>query len=470
MALLLSEYLGIEREAFSKIGIFDAVIGVDTKLFVDPLLLNKTGVPEFENSRSELISYFQKVMTLVRFEDTERTKRKAVQLLTFPEPVGVSIGYGNDNDNGAGVGPEKAEKIFNSALELYRLGLQDPEIIEIIGIFEEGFGPDLISDMTINILHNNFCRYTQRLANELGVTKTIAHGDFALPVHPNGKDYLLFIPLGLLRDLPVAASWEEVFEVAQHNSELRDKVNSLLKGAFGEDKKPTKKDLKRLLWSNKKDMQQILEIYKTYNAVPYDFDINPMGLGNWYGIGLDIYRNGSYTVIKKPENDEEIITAASELVNRFKRAIEDNGTNKVIYGLRDGELKPYHEEAAQLIFFALADSYCKDRNILLSRESDSGSGPVDFSIGTSYDAKILFEIKKSKNDIVSGYKNQLEIYKKSENALHAFYIVLQMTKKSHKIDEILVLEQEATSRGEHPSEIIIIDAQLKDPASKRKSE
>ena len=144
--------------------------------------------------------------------------------------------------------------------------------------------------------------------------------------------------------------------------------------------------------------------------------------------------------------------------------------NKVIYGIRDGQLKPYHEEAAQLIFFALADSYCKDRNIFLSRESDSGSGPVDFSIGTSYDAKILFEIKKSRNDIVSGYKTQLEIYKKSEYALDAFYVVLQMTKTSRKIDEILRLEQEALDKGERPSKIIIIDALIKDSASKRRND
>ncbi len=127
-----------------------------------------------------------------------------------------------------------------------------------------------------------------------------------------------------------------------------------------------------------------------------------------------------------------------------------------------------HKEVAQLIFFALANSYCKDRNILLSRESDSSSGPVDFSIGTSYDAKILFELKKSRNDIVLGYKNQLEVYKKSENALHAFYVVLQMTKTSRKIDEILRIHEETEKAGHNPSEIIILDARLKEPASKRK--
>lgn len=468
MAIPLSEHFNVLKQALEAKGVFDAVIGVDTKLFIDPLLLNTTDIPEFHNSRTALTNYFSTVITLIQFGDNQRTKQKAIKLLTFPEPTGVSIGYGNDNDDGAGIGPEKAERIFNSALEIYQLGLQDPEIIEIIGIFEDGFGPDLISDMTINILEDKFCAYTERVCTELNIEHTISHGNFTLPAHPNAKDYLLFIPSKLLRDLPVAASWEEVFEVAKHNSELRDKVNSLLKNAFGKNVKPTKKDFKKLLWGSQQDLRQIIDIYKNYNPEAYNFTDDPFGLGGWYSVGLEVYRNGSFTIIKKPENETETIQAGTELVARFKKAVEDNGANKILHGLRDGKLKPYREEVAQLIFFALADSYCKDRNILLSRESDSGSGPVDFSIGTSYDAKILFELKKSSNDIVSGYTNQLEIYKKSENALHAFYVVLRMTKESRKIDQILALQDEAIKNGESPSEIVIIDARLKESASKRK--
>lgn len=469
MATLLSNHLNIDADELTKRGIFDAVIGVDTRLFIDPTLFGKTQIPEFKSSRENMLKYFGDVITLIQFGHNQKTKKIAIKKLTFPEPEGVSIGYGDDNDNGAGVGPEKAEIIFNSALEIYNLGIKDPEIIEIVGIFEEGFGPDLISDMTINIILDDICRFTERIGKELGVNLDFRHKDFYLPKHPDNEEYLLFIPKEFLRDLPVAANWEEVFIVAQHNEALRNKVNSLLKGAFGEKKKPTKKDFRNILWGNKSDLESILNIYKTYDAQPYDFEKNPHGLGNWYQVGRDMYRSGQYSIIVQPKTKEEMVAAANELVDRFKRSIEDNGANRILYGVRDYQLKPYHEEVSQLIFFALADSYCKDRNILLAREPNPGSGPVDFSFGTSYDSKILFELKKSlHSDIVSGYTEQLKIYQKSENAYQAFYLILRMTDKSTKIDEVLRIEEENNKKGLKTPIVVIIDARLKESASKRR--
>jgi hypothetical protein len=467
MATLLSEHLKIDSKKLSEEGVFDSVIGVDTKLFVDPSLLIGIEINEFKKSREKLVSYFSRIITLLQFGDNERTKKAAIKMLTFPEPAGVSIGYGDDNDDGAGVGPEKAEKIFSSALEIYNLGITNPEIVEIIGIFEEGFGPDLISDMTINILEEDFCLYTQNICERLGIETPYTYKGYKLPVHPEKDEYILLLPKLLLRDLPVAANWEEVFVIAQHNSQLREKVNSLLRGAFDEKVKPKKKDFKNVLWGDKKSLEEVIKIYKEYDADGYDFDINPLGLGSWYKIGNDIYRAGSYSIIKRPETDGEIINASIELVERFKRSVEDNGANKILYGTRNGGLKPYHEEVSQLIFYALADSYCKDRNIILIRESNAGSGPVDFAIGLSYDAKVLFELKKSSNDIKSGYVNQLEVYQRSENAFEAFYVVLRMTKKSSKIDEILAIEQERIKKGEKTPKIVIVDARLKESASNR---
>lgn len=467
MAILLSEHFNIDSEKFSQEGIFDAVIGIDTKLFIDPSLMTGIDIEEFKTSREKLVAHFSKVITLLQFDSNEKARKTAIKLLTFPEPVGVSIGYGDDNDDGAGVGPEKAEKIFSSALELYKLGIIDPEIIEIIGIFEEGFGPDLISDMTINILEEDFCAYTQNMCKKLGIKCNYLYKSYVLPKHPEKDEYLLFLPKKLLRDLPVASNWKEVFIVAQHNSQLREKVNSLLRGSFDSKKKPRKRDFKEVLWGDKKSLEEVIKIYKEYEADGYDFGNDPLGLGGWYQVGEDIYRAGSYSIIKKPETKDEVICASQELVERFKRSVEDNGANKILYGIRNGVLKPYHEEVSQLIFYALADSYCKDRNIMLIRESDAGSGPVDFALGASYDAKVLFELKKSSNDIVSGYTNQLEVYQKSEHAIHAFYVVLRMTKKSPKIDEVLKIEKERNEKGERTPTVIVVDARLKESASKR---
>ena len=60
----LSEYLGGSPQQLKKLDVFDAVIGIDSNLFVDPHLLNKTKIPEFKDSRKKLEKYFSDIVTL----------------------------------------------------------------------------------------------------------------------------------------------------------------------------------------------------------------------------------------------------------------------------------------------------------------------------------------------------------------------------------------------------------------------
>lgn len=111
----------------------------------------------------------------------------------------------------------------------------------------------------------------------------------------------------------------------------------------------------------------------------------------------------------------------------------------------------------------------------LSGESDSGRGPVDFSLGTGYETKVIVEIKKSSNsNIESGFRKQVTAYAKSENAIHSFYVVIlvkdQKKKKNtpSQLDTVIRLYEENIEKGIKSPQLIIVDGLVKPSPSKLK--
>jgi hypothetical protein len=52
-----NQRFGVSAIAMQKLGVFNAKIGVDNKMFVDPKLLN-LGRDEFDGAHEELVTYF----------------------------------------------------------------------------------------------------------------------------------------------------------------------------------------------------------------------------------------------------------------------------------------------------------------------------------------------------------------------------------------------------------------------------
>lgn len=49
----LSKHLGLERSDLEDHGVLDVDLGIDTKFFIDPLLLETSDISEFEGSRKK---------------------------------------------------------------------------------------------------------------------------------------------------------------------------------------------------------------------------------------------------------------------------------------------------------------------------------------------------------------------------------------------------------------------------------
>lgn len=288
MAQAVSTALGVDAKSLEKKGIFDAVIGVDIHLFVDPQLLKQTSIPEFKNSHDTLEKYFSEIITLLSASKNagDRPWKEAYKRLIFKELHGVSIGYGVHSDNGSAVGPELASKLVHSASEILALGIKDPEVFLLLGLFEEGFGADRLSDTTIFVLKDDFYLYTQRMAKELGIKslikKVTPNGQYLLPKNPNKNEGLMFLPKELLRDLPVALDRDGIDFVVAVNQELRNRLNQMIGTAW--KSKITKKELRNIVFPSKDNMETLLEAYKNNKKGVYDFEKDPVAsleVANW---------------------------------------------------------------------------------------------------------------------------------------------------------------------------------------------
>lgn len=470
MAQKVSEYLGVDPIKFDKLGVFDAVIGVDTRLFLDPHLLRKTSTPEFKNSRHQIEKYYRDIMTLLEASKREgdRVWREAHRRLIFRETKGVSIGYGTHSSDGSGIGFKLALKLLKSAQEIISLGIKDPEIFELLGLFEEDFGADRLSDMTIFIIRDALYSYTQRVAREVEVDRLTEFrmGDFSykLPQHPTGRAPLLLLPKELLRDLPVALTWEGIDYVVSTNRELRDRINQMI--GFVWKNKITKQQIRNLIFSNKKNVETLINTYKESRASEYDFHNDPLGEVLWYNLGHK-YSERYPLLIKEtsPSDLDELELVVIQIIKQFKKNIEDNGLNEHLYV----GSKRRHERFSQLLFFSVADTYSAANNVDISREPNAGSGPVDFKLSRGYQARVLVEVKLSANtQLVKGFVKQLPVYVESEATKRTIYLIIRVTDSDKQIKKIYKLQREARERGEPVPAVWVVDGRLKPTASKRK--
>lgn len=473
MAIPISSYFGTDPKTLEHLGVFDAVIGIDTRLFLDPHLLKGAQVLEFRNSRREVERYYSDIIRLLlasqRKEDI--AWRQALRKLTFKEIHGVSMGYGVHSDDGNAIGTTLANRLIGTAAEIIAMGIKDPEIFELLGLFEEDFGADRLSDMTIVIIKDDIYRYTQGIANALEVKNVIEVKtndiSYNLPKHPYKNEPLLLLPRVLLRDLPVALDWDGIDYVVATNQELRDRLNELIGLTW--KNKITKRQLREFILSNKKYIETLVSAYKRSGAGYYDFENDPAGEVIWYPIGKKFADQSPLSLQLCPDATiEDLEKIVEEIIHQFKKLIEVNDLAENLYTRVRSELKPRHERFSQRLFYSVADTYCKANNLDISREPNAGNGPVDFKLSRGYTNRVLVELKLSSNTkLIAGYKKQLPAYQESENTKRSFYVVLKVTRSDEQIKELIELEEEIIRKGEKAPKIIVIDAEPKLSASKR---
>lgn len=470
MARKISEALGLSANDLERVGGFDGFVDIDAQFHVDPHLLDSSAVPEMVSARATLLDYFEEIIQLIGASSSTRDalSREARRRLTFPEIPYVGLGYTAGGRAGSGIGDALALQLTQTAHEIVSAGIRDPVIFELVGLFEEGIGADRVSDMVISITLPHFLDFSSRVVAEFGLnSREVRVGGRAYAVPRINGDPLILVPKDVLRHLPVAEDWSEIDIVCAHNSSLRARLNTMI-GETWKDatKRISKSRLKEVLLNYPEALQDLIAQYRSKPAEPYDFARDPVGKIVWHEVAQDYTARFPLSIPDTaPLTTAELVEIVLTIVDKYGTLIEENGLWRHLYN-ESGGLR--HERYAQLLFYAIADSYCQANNVDLSREPNAGNGPVDFKLSHGYTSRVLVEIKYSRNThLIRSYRRQLSAYRDAERGATSIYLIIRTTESIAGIDEVRRLQSEALDSGEEAPQLVVVDGRPRQSASRR---
>jgi hypothetical protein len=469
----VSTVLGISSDVLEAQGAFDGFYRFDSKFHIDPALLRATKAPELNSSAARIAIHFTNILRLLDLapDPTSPLWAKAVRLLTAHEVSVAALGYAADGAAGRAIGPATAEGLASVAHQIIRAGVKDPVIFELVGLFQEGIGADMVSDMTLAIILPDVLNFNERVIKKLrlnSVKTPLLGTSVGLPATREGNQPVLLLPADILSPLPVAYSWESIDIVASYNDAVRRHINSVIGNTWRHatnTNKVSKKQLRDTLLAHPELLEELIRCYKGKPLIPYNFNDDPLGELVWQKAAESYAATFPLAlVIADRTKPAEIVKVVRTICDHFKVLIESNGLFQLLYDQRK-KLKP--ERAAQLLFFGIADAYCRASNLDLSPESNSGRGPVDFKISSGYAMRLNVEVKYSSNNkLVAGFQKQLPTYDQAEKSFHSIYLILRTKGPQGSIKRLEKLRNGALADNKRSPDLIVVDARIQPSASK----
>jgi hypothetical protein len=469
---LFSAYFGVPSQALAAAGLIDPFLDVDVPLFIDPVLLEKSSNKTINTTAIDRFrKHFEILVRMLAISKAENDAawKGARRQLDLSEPPENGLGYGGSGRSGSSRPEDIREAILRTSKEIITLGASDPEMISLMGFFEENVGPDTISDTTTTVIMDDLAAITETFCQANGVP-LFSFGvctSHKLPkfVDPKGRAVPIFlVPQDIVRDLPIANDWSDIERAAMENARIRDRVNKFLGGII----RPTVVDRKLALRSaalgSPADFDFFLAAVKE-NVSNYDPNLDALG---YYRL-KEIVSNGFPGLKQAAPYDlklgpNEIMRIVRDTIAQFKRHVEAGNLWEELWV--GG--KPKKERASQLIYYAIADAFCKANDLDISPEANMGGGPIDFKFSSGYQARVLVEMKRSGGTVVHGYEKQLEFYKTASQTEFGVFVIINYGDLGNKLHEVERIRNERLKSGERASEIVVIDGTRKASASKRK--
>ncbi len=337
-------------------------------------------------------------------------------------------------------------------------------MLSLMGFLEPGVGSDTISDFTTKSMTESLAKITHDFCRDNGVAlQTNNLSTTTLPiVDRHGRDLpFILIPRDVLRDLPVTDSWSDVWQATEHNEILRQRVSKMLAGIFQPTIVEQKEAIKKAVTQSSKIFDEFLKTVKS-TASSYDENDDVMG---YYSFRKQLNALPLITTAKQYDmrkGPDEIRRVIHDALDVFRHHVENGNLWEALWAGN----QPKRERASQLLFYAIADAYCRSHDIDLSNEPNMGGGPVDFKFSQGYNSRVIVEMKKSTGSVQHGYQKQLIRYRKASQTDYAIFVVIVYDRNTEKIARIQTLRQETIDSGKRASDIYIIDATKKSSASK----
>lgn len=166
-----------------------------------------------------------------------------------------------------------------------------------MGLFEDGIGPDRISDMASNVILPDLLAFNARVLKSLAIptegVDRLKNGnsyDADFPINPcfNDDTPVLLVPANVLRELPIATDWSDVADAAAKNSSLRTQANKQIAEIWATKTRKDKARLRAWALGSEKSFSFYLELLRGAKPTAYDLASDPIGELVWRRIAETI--------------------------------------------------------------------------------------------------------------------------------------------------------------------------------------
>jgi hypothetical protein len=468
---------------------FDALMPVDTPLYIDPFLIWNEDAGFWSDAHSHLINFFDIVFQMIREsggDERHASWRQAANLLLFPEPAEFRLGVAEGSPLGSGSGSGLQADMLAGIKTANDVGMRHIAHMESIALFQGGMGVDRISDAVCNVLKSYFIKYTKDIAERHDVPTVSVEvrnaswsGEFRkwvserhnLPVTEVEVFRLgrfrhvtlpvLLTPHRFLRDIPIANSddfWN--WSWSQMSDQLRGDFN------YDIARRVTRRTKARMARQNPEAVALYLNSIEQQELEPYQIDDDPRELVSLHERGRDIVKLTPQTHYSDAEESTDAFEGfVSSVVEAYKHAVE-NDSWRLLWLTNRGAGERY----VQVLFRSVVIHYCKANDVDLTGESNAGRGPVDFKFSKGWTARALIEIKLARHGrFWDGILAQTPTYQIAEGVRLAFFVAIAYSEDEMNNEFQQTLRQAAAIvAGARNVEVrtVIVDASPKKSASK----
>ncbi|WP_215757223.1 hypothetical protein [Gluconobacter sp. P5H9_a] len=170
--ILFSTYFDVPAQTITAAGLIDPFLDVDVPLFIDPVLLEKSSNTTIATlAINRFRRHFEVLVRMLAISRAENDAawKGACRQLDLSEPPENGLGYGGSGRSGSSRPQDICEAILRTSKEIIALGARDPEMISLMGFFEEDVGPDTISDLTTTVIMDDLAAITEAFCQANGV-------------------------------------------------------------------------------------------------------------------------------------------------------------------------------------------------------------------------------------------------------------------------------------------------------------
>lgn len=470
MPTSLSSYLNIEKEQLDELGCYDTILDYDSLFFINFLRLKECSIPELKESYKKMHELFRNLCILLDSSNNSTVRNdiffnKALRMMDMSEFEEICLGYSKKGTSGSGSGKGLKLKILRTGKEIIKAGVKEPEIFELVGLFEDNIGPDRIGDFIGKTIKSDLEEYSKRIIENLHFDKDNVRFRNGLIYNEFNNKSLILLPNEILHELPIAKDWDDIDDVCVKIRAIREEINRAIGLEWEKYTKSERREiLRRLLLDNPELLQRAISDYRSYHLPEYDFGSDYLGEATWYSVAKKYSNDYPLRLeLTQISSKDDLIKIVLQICNKFKSLIENNGLNEVLF---DDKKNPRRERIAQKVFHGISESYCEANNIDISPEVNSGRGALDFKFSVGYQIKVIVEVKlTTNNQLHHGYNEQLKEYQKAEKNSYPIYLVIDNGGSETKLMELINMHNGNKSEGIPTPELIVVDAVLKPTAS-----